>query len=175
MNQATSKGVSQSLVQEAIFAASTKMNEALSATWDDNSIEPSSPYSLARVIDIDQQCDNNTTNLLRYRRMSGHIQRRCLDSNITTYSNTNTNNSVISLNDMNKTDENLFLSSPSSLGYKNSYKVDIIILTDANFNGIDKNLKEVKVDIKDTFGNCVTSLKSYSANIGEVDFHTWTY
>ena len=181
MNQATSNGISSGIVQEAIFASSTKLNEALSALWDDNSTEPGSPYGLARVIDINQECVNDPTDPY-YRRKKGHIlemyHRRCLDSNITQPSNSSSNNDVTSLDDMVATDVDLFLNmTPSDSGYKNEY-IYTLDVTNASVafpstSASNLNIKKVQVYVKDkSTSKLLVSLKAYSFNIGEVDVYS---
>lgn len=182
MNQSVNKGIDSSIAQEAIFAASTKLNEALSATWDDNSVEPGATYSLARVIDIGQRCNNIVTDKY-YRRKQGHIveiyHRRCLESNTTTAANSNTNSDITSLDDMKvTTPTDLFLNMAASAeGYKKEYTYT----TDISNSNVkfpsnlasNLNIKKIIVEITNkNSGDIVTSLKAYSFNIGEVDIYT---
>ena len=51
MSQTVSEGIDANIVQEAIFASATELNEAVTAHWDENSIEASMPDSSARVIE----------------------------------------------------------------------------------------------------------------------------
>lgn len=123
MNQAISKGIDENIKQEAIFAAATKLNEAVTAHWDDNSLETNQFDTLSRVIDHNQNCENNS-NLSTYRQMPGHINqpyhRRCLDSNATVVANANTNANN-SLDDM-EGSTILFVFPPGTAANRTSYK-----------------------------------------------------
>lgn len=184
MNQAIAKGTDANLVQEAIFAASTKLNDTLSSHWDENSVEPNEIDGLARVID-DGTCESNLS-LATAREKPGHINqplhRRCLDDNTTTPDDgADTTTLVDDINDIAAatTDINLTTDSITSAeGYKKLYTVSITVSQPAIFgesvNG-NPNIKQIKVDIKDTSANIVTSLKAYSANIGEIDYYKRTF
>jgi prepilin-type N-terminal cleavage/methylation domain-containing protein len=180
MNKATSKNVEQSIVQEAIFASVTELDEATSAHWDDNSIDPSSPSSYARVIDVDGACENNSSSS-RYRYMVGHIveplHRRCLENNSTTPANADTNSSIDSLDDKEHGEEDLLLNPDgSSAGYKQIYKASLDVTPNANFGGSNnQNIKKLQLTVKDDNGNTLCVLTTYSANIGEVDFYKKEY
>jgi prepilin-type N-terminal cleavage/methylation domain-containing protein len=174
MNQAVSKGIDGNLVQEVIFAATTKLNEALSANWDENSIEPDlSGY--ARVIDTDGNCDT-------HRHRDGHINqslhRRCLDSSATGVSNSDTNDDVDALEDMEVTDENIFIDnqSGSASGYKDVYTYTLNVTPSATFGGTtSEDIKEVTIEIKNSHSKTIVKLKTYSCNIGEVDYYSRNY
>ena len=180
MNQTIEKGVSSNVLQEAIFAASAELNEAITAHWDENSMEPSGSGSFARVIDASlQNCDNNTSSPT-YRRMPGHItqplHRRCLDNNSTTPSNTDITD-VTSLSDMEHTTLIKIFehSTAEASGYKNEYKSKLEVTRPANFNGSNDNIKQVESTITDSDDNVLIVLRSYSANIGEVDYYKRNY
>ena len=183
MNQATTKGIEGNLVQEAIFAASTELNQAVTANWDDNSLEPGFPNSQARVIQINTgigDCDNNTSSPT-YRRMAGHINqplhRRCLDSNTTTLSLVNID-TVNSLNDMKTSNTKLENATTNATGYKLDFTTTVSITNINVFFGMNKlnanpNMKQVTVEVSDTSTppKLITKLFTYSANIGEVDYY----
>ena len=176
MNQAVSKGIDANIVQEAIFAASTELNEVVTAHWDENSTEPSAPNSYARVIDFGN-CDNNTSSP-RYRLLPGHVDqelhRKCLENNSTRPSNTDIA-SVTSLSDMAHGAEDIFISTTlDHTGYKKLYKSKVEITRPANFNGLNDSIKEIKVTIIEDSKDIVI-LKTYSSNIGEVDYYKRTY
>jgi prepilin-type N-terminal cleavage/methylation domain-containing protein len=176
MNQIISKGVDSNIKQEAIFAAATELNEATTAHWDENSLESDSSSLFARVIDIDGNCDNNTSSP-RYRLMPGHIEqlkhRRCLND-----STTNPATAVEALEDKAHDYQLIFLNpTPSAEGSKDEYYSQMTVVEDnVNFGGAsDKNIKKITVTITDSQKKVISSLKTYSANIGEVDFHKRTY
>jgi len=177
MNQAIAKGTDANLVQEAIFAASAKLNDTLSAHWDENSIDHNETNTLAGVID-DGSCENNLS-LPTAREKPGHINqplhRRCLnDSSITPDDSNNTTNLIDDINDLVVTDVNLTTTGiVDATGYKKLYTITISVSRPASFGETanNPNIKQVKADIKDSSGNLVTSLKAYSANIGEIDYY----
>ncbi len=176
MNQSIEKGVSANIVQEAIFAAATELNEATAAHWDENSFEENETNTLAKMIDIPDntiRCDNNSSHST-YRQMPGHINqtfhRRCLDSNTTTYSDTDVDD-VISLWDMRHSSQNIFIDSNTSAeGYKQEYNSTIDVIDPADFNGSSYNIKKITVTITTQDGTVITRLSTFSMNIGEVDF-----
>ena len=179
MSQATAKGIDANLVQEAIFAAASELNEAVTVHWDEASLEPNSPSSLARVID-DGTCINDN-NLSTYRQKIGHINqplhRRCLDSSSISIAYSNSNNLVDALEDMQKSNQALFTTNtPSVTGYKNSYNVNLSVTPNANFESVNNiNMKKITLNINDSNGKLITSLVTYSANIGEVDYFKKVY
>ena len=182
MTQATAKGIDANLLQEVIFSASAELNQAVSAHWDEASLEPGEPYSLARVID-DGSCENNAT-LSNYRQMPGHINqplhRGCLNSAATTISNANTDNTINSLDDMQK-DEDIFVNTiTDQAGYKDSYTVTVTVENNVIF-GTDQintniNIKRVTVEVSEKIStDLLTSLMTYSSNVGEVDYYKRSY
>ncbi len=183
MTQATVKGTESNLLQEAIFAAATELNEVVTAHWDENSLEPGEPNSFARVIDVTSgiaACgtDSNASN---YRQMLGHINqpfhRRCLDSNATLPSDIDAAG-VESISDrINLTPKDIFINTTSdSTGYKTSYKSKISVSNNADFSntGNDQNIKKITIEI--TSGtDIIVKLITYSMNIGEVDYYKREY
>lgn len=183
MTQATSKGIDANLVQEAIFGAAAKLNEAVTANWDEKSLEVNATNSYARVIDIDGNGDgnkdcNNVPNSPTFRQMPGHINqplhRRCLNSATTTPSNTDVVG-VTSLSDMTMTDVNITTGSTDKAGYKDAYTSTVTVSRPANFNGSNNNIKLIRSTIKDSDDKNITTLSTYSANIGEVDYYKRSY
>ena len=177
MSQTVSEGVDSNIVQEAIFAAATELNEAVTAHWDENSIEVGMPDSSARVIEIGAFCSNDS-NSSTFRQMPGHINqplhRRCLDSNATTPSNASAT-AVDSLDDMEHGDNNITIGTAGSEGYKEIYQSNINVAPSANFNGVNNNIKSIVSTVKDENGNTIALLRTYSANIGEVDYYKRNY
>ena len=170
MTQITSKGIESNIVQEAIFAASTELNQAVSYYWDENSIQTG--HSLARVIDLGD-CDN--TSRLRLGHIVQPYHRKCLDSNTTTPTNLLDAGNP-DLNDAAHGAQSIFLGdSTSSEGYKNDYDSSIIVTKDADFNGTKTNMKQISVIITNKDGDIITSLRTYSANIGEIDYFKMRY
>lgn len=174
MNQAVSKGIDGNLVQEVIFAATTKLNDALTANWDENSIEPTASDSYARVIDTTLTCDANR---LRPGHINQSLHRRCLDTTVGA-ANSNTNNAVDALEDMEKSDEELFINatSGSASGYKDTYTYTLDVSPNALFNGATNgDIKQVTIDVKNSSSKTIVKLKTYSCNIGEVDYYSRSY
>ncbi len=176
MIQSTSDGIEGNLVQEAIFAASTQLNQAVAANWDENSLVETGANSLARVID-NGNCENNSSNP-RYRLKDGHIaepyHRRCLDNNATGVSSA-TVTVVDALEDFAGT-KTLVNAGASQSGYKYTYSTLISVTPNANFNGVNGDIKMIEANISNSTTNVlITSLKTYSANVGEVDYYKRTY
>jgi len=87
MIQVLSNNMDKNLVQEAIFAAATELNEATTTHWDENSLDANNTNGLADVINVDNSCESNAS-LSNYRLRTGHIlqplHRKCLsDLNVT--------------------------------------------------------------------------------------------
>ena len=178
MSRITSKGIENSIVQEAIFAAATELNEATTMHWDANSIEPTQLNSFAKVIDMGG-CDDNTSSP-RYRLLPGHIEqplhRRCLDSNTTAPAYASSVN-IEAVENKKHSYRPIFLhASPDKEGYKDKYKSKITIQKKAKFGGSkDKNIKRIKVTVTNSDGHVITSLKTYVTNIGETDYYKKAY
>jgi len=175
MTQATSKGIEDNLVQEAIFAASAELNLAVTAHWDENSIEPGSTDTLARVINTGL-CNNITK--LRPGHISQPLHRRCLDSSATPIASSNTG-AVDALEDAAHGSKNIFTTTiTDQAGYKKKYNSVVTVTPSAIFDGANnQNMKKITVTIFDTEipPNIVTVLNTYSANIGEVDYYKRSY
>ena len=77
ITQVTSKGIENNLVQEAIFAASTELNQIVTYYWDENSLPTNN--LLSQVVWTSSTDCNETTKL-----RPGHIDqpyhRRCIDN-----------------------------------------------------------------------------------------------
>lgn len=178
MTQTVAKGVDANIIQEGIFGAATQLNEAVTAHWDENSIEPEMPDSSARVIDVDSWCNNNS-NDSDFRQMPGHINqplhRRCLDlSSVTPDDGSNATNISIDLNDMSGS-QDIFQGAKDESSYKNlTYKAVLSVTRPANFNGSNNNIKLITSTVaKD--GKTIALLRTYSANIGEIDYYKRNY
>lgn len=170
LNQTISKGIDANLVQEAIFAAVTELNEAVTGNWDDHSIEYGT-NSYARVINHNGKC--NALSKL----MPGHINeplhRRCLNDTSRTPADSSVDANVTSLDDMEHLKENIFVDSVTDgSGYKEKYFSTVdVTRTNVDFNGINPDMKSIVITIRDKDDHILTSLKTYSANIGEIDYY----
>jgi prepilin-type N-terminal cleavage/methylation domain-containing protein len=173
MNQVINKGTEANLVQEAIFAASTELTEAVAANWDANSTESGTSF-YTRVIDINGNCDVTS------RLMPGHIDqllhRRCLDSTTTQATDTTTV-AGNTLNDMAHSSQNIFVdNSTNQAGYKKNYSSTLVVSRPAFFNGANNsNIKKLVITIQDDNNDTIVLLNTYSANIGEVDYYKRAY
>ena len=178
MSRITEKGVENSIVQEAIFAAATELNEVTTMHWDANSIESAKPNAYAKVIDMGG-CDNNTSSP-RYRLLPGQIEeplhRRCLDSSTTKPADANST-AVETIENRKHGYRLIFLHpNPDKEGYKDKYKSKIYIKRNVKFGGKkDKNIKLIKVTITNSDKHVITSLKTYVTNIGETDYYKKAY
>ena len=177
MNQIIAKNVDQGLLQEAIFAAATEINEATTAYWDEHSLDPNT--TSARVIDVGT-CDNNTSSS-RFRLMIGHVaqklHRRCVDSNETNISNASSNDDIEALDDKEHSSRDVFSNAAStSQGYKDTYQTTLIVSQNVPFGGhTEESMKRIDITVTKPDGKVICKLKSYSANIGEVDFYKKEY
>lgn len=166
MAQMTSKGIEENIVQEAIFAASAELMGATGYYWDANSMYDNNLSHLERVIDIGSLCENNSSDP-DYRLRPGHVNqpyhRRCLDSTI---GPANASSAIFPNLDnlVNRTlFENVLAAGSRDAGYKGSYNTDVNITRTGD-------IKNITVSIT-SGGNTITSLSTYSANIGEIDFY----
>jgi Tfp pilus assembly major pilin PilA len=162
--QVTAEGITKNYVQEAIFAASAELNQALSYKWDVNSRE--NPGELSKVLHTGSPSDCNASDGTQ---RPGHVHRMCL--------NTTTAPSIPasvsgddSISGNRITDGNLTeigdISSGS--GYKDFYTMDVEVAF-SNFGGsTNNNMKEIKITVKEN-GNKYVELRTYSANIGETE------
>jgi len=173
MARVTSKGVQNNIAQEAIFAASAELMGATSYYWDKNSMQDSNVSSLSRVIDIANTCNNNILSP-RYRLRPGHISqplhRRCLNSSTTVAANESSTtfpniNNALHSGGLDIFDNPL----PEASGYKQSYKSDVSIAYEDETGVQNNNIKKITVTLSNEYGN-ITSLSTYSANIGEFDY-----
>ena len=171
MTQVTSKGIESSLVQEAIFAAATKLNEAVTYRWDENSIDPLQPDSLSKIISTD--VGGCATAGQRAGFIAQLMHRRCLND-VTIRPSTTLGKDAGDLDDLDdtvETDVPLFSAAPSAEAYKKSYtsKIAVIYAAFGSITAASQNMKKITVTISDNVG-VVTSLSTYSANIGEIDY-----
>ena len=179
MTNAIGDGVKNNLVQEAVFAAAAEMNQVLSYRWDENSIDESidvNATGLAKVIDPG---DCNATTRLRPGHTVQPKHRRCLDSSTTPISTLGDDAGETTVSDIDDIDDNiiatkeeLFSGAVSAASYKDTYRYSIGV-TNSTMDGV--TCKEVLVTIFDNKNNTLTSLKSYSFNIGGIDFHKRVY
>ena len=180
MSQLLTKNLDTNLVQEAIFAAATELHEATTNHWDENSIDTASSAYLAGVLNIDGTCEANSSNP-RYRLRPGHIlqayHRRCLNDLTQTQANSNTDTNVSAVEDSVHANQSIFLNpTPSQSGYKDNYTSTVTITYAPTLDGaVRPNLKQITVTINDSSGTTLTSLTSYVANIGEVDYYKRSY
>lgn len=169
MMQTTSKAIEDNIVQEAIFAASAELMGATTFYWDLNSTTDFNLSNLSRVIDINGDCENNNSST-RHRLRPGHIDqpfhRRCLDSTDNTRADANSTlfpnlDNAVHVNQVIFTDN-----TTEAAGYKESYRSTMGI--DYLNNG---NVKQLTSTITDTDGNTLTVLRTFCANIGEVEYY----
>ncbi|HIP54874.1 MAG TPA: type II secretion system protein [Sulfurimonas autotrophica] len=180
MNQAISKSIDANLIQEAIFAASTELNEVTTAQWDEASIDGNASTTISQVININNTCENNQSNQ-RYRLRPGHIlqplHRRCLNNLTQGNLNSNTNNNIDAVEDKAHGYREIFLNlTPNQAGYKQKYKSLVAINYNPVFNAtVEPNMKKITIIVKDENNNTVTSLFTYVANIGGIDHYKRIY
>ncbi|MFA6193159.1 MAG: hypothetical protein WC665_12510 [Sulfurimonas sp.] len=174
MTQATSKGVERNLVQEAIFAASTELNQVLSYQWDENAMDGSN--LLSKVV-WTSATDCNSTTKLRTGHVNQPLHRKCIDNEIL--------RPTIAIDGLNDIDDAAHAaqivftdSTITQEGYKQTYNSTVTVENDAIFGtsiAVNPNIKKVTVTIKDNDAKVITLLKTYSANIGEIDYYKRSY
>ena len=173
MSQVTAKGIDESIVQEAIFAAATELNEATTHHWDENSFDINAQDIYSRVVTTAVGTATGCDNITRLR--PGHINqklhRRCTDIN-STVSNASANVAISSLNDAVHGAESIFNEDiVQAAGYKKIYTSILSITNPASFGALNSNdIKKIEVTVSDTDGT-LTKLTTYSFNIGEIDYY----
>jgi len=178
MTQVTSKGIDESIVQEAIFAAATELNEAVTRHWDDNSFDVNTTDTYSRVITTAIGTATGCNNITRLR--PGHINqerhRRCTDVN-STVSGASTNANINSFDDATHTKDKMFNEDKTeAAGYKELYKsaltVSNPISNPVSFGSLTKSrdIKALQLIVSDSEGTII-KLTTYSFNIGEIDYY----
>lgn len=176
MMQITADGVEKNIVQEAVFAASAELMGATSYYWDARSMEDEEFSHLSRVIHVGggvTDCDSNTSGP-RYGMRPGHVDRRCLnDLNNHTVNYTGDDATLVGLNASVHVVGDMFDNSDAQAsGYKQEYKSSMVIAKGNDINGVSSdNVKVLTISIFDEDSVHLTSLKTYSANIGEVKYY----
>lgn len=194
MNDATSKAQEANLVQEAIFSASAELNQVVTYRWDENSTENN--LSSSKVI-WTSATDCNDTTKLRPGHIFQPYHRRCLNNkdirptdevdfanNLDNEDDENSSNpdDDDDLDDIIKSASTIYDGDPATAtGYKLDYNSELNV-TYAGFTGevsddatkeedsSTKNIKKIVIRISNKDGNLITTLSTYSANIGEVDY-----
>ena len=179
MSQTISKGIDSNLVQEAIFATATKLNEAVTYSWDQNSIDPLQPDSLAQTINTGPGVGDCIVNGQRPGYIPQEKHRKCLSNLLTRPSAVlGPDGGVLNdLDDLAEADVPLFSNAAAADAYKDNDYKSTITITYANFGTItaaSQNIKLVSATISDSDGP-VTKLNTYSANIGEIDYFRRTF
>ncbi len=180
MNQAISKGIDSNLLQEAIFAAATELNEVTTTQWDEASIDTNTSTTISQVINLDGTCENNNSKE-RYRLKVGHIleplHRKCLNNLTQAELDSNTTAAVDAVEDKAHGYTNIFLNlTPGQEGYKQNFTSSLTVNYDPIFDGaVRPNMKIITITVKDEKNNIVTSLFTYVANIGGIDYYKRTY
>jgi len=169
MTNATQKGVQENIIQEAIYAASAQLMGILSAYWDERSMEDENLSDYSRVVDIGGNCDATTR--LRPGHIAQPFHRRCLDSNTSTGLGA-TGGTYYSLDDavadVHGTAAIFDNPNANETGYKDTYT------SDANITRTG-DIKKITISIKNSTGNTITKLITYSANIGEPQYYKRTF
>lgn len=176
MNQVLSKGTDSALVQEAIFAAATELNQATTYRWDENSLESGTDFS--RVLSVSATDCNSSTHL-----RPGHINqpfhRRCTDDAALRPSTTlgKDDSDLDDLDDTIKPAASMYSGdATTSAGYKKALNTAISISYGAfgDIPATEKNIKKITVTVSNSDGK-VAELSTYSANIGEVEYYHRRY
>jgi len=176
MLQTTSRGIESNIIQEAIFASSSILNQATTLHWDKYSLADYSSANIdAKVINTG---DCNATTHKRI----GHIYRKCLDNNTLTLFDGGTYNAALDYDQAieeaakfyNHTE--IISGTNNAASYKNKYRASVDIkqcktATSCVQFGLESpnpDLKEIEINVEDKNGNTLVLLRAYSANIGEI-------
>jgi prepilin-type N-terminal cleavage/methylation domain-containing protein len=174
LTQTTDRNMEANILQEAIFASETVISEATAYYWDANSqADRNISGGLSRVIDTGD-CVPGSPN-----QRTGHVNRRCLSNLALGVTNNgaivNTLDSVANV----WNNQAVILNAPSGATYKADYNATVNIQYCGNANTCvpfwdsnataNNNLKEIALTIIDSNGNNIITLRTYSANIGDID------
>lgn len=167
MMRTTSDAIENNIVQEAIFAASAELMGASAYYWDTRSIEDINVSGGERVIDVDGNCNAD-------RLRPGHIaqlyHRKCLEGTATggvNYTTAETTGESLNRSAHGTGDAMFDNPAAEAAGYKQIYTSAMSIA-----QGTDNDIKILTADIYEDDGTTLlTSLKIYSANIGEVEYY----
>lgn len=179
MNQTISKGIDSNLLQEAVFAAATELNEVTTTQWDEASIDVNASSIISQVIN-DGNCENNQSNE-RYRLKTGHIlqplHRKCLNDLTQAELHSNTIAGIDAVEDKAHGYQNIFLNlTPGQADYKQNFTSALTVDYNQVFAGAAQpNMKKITITVKDENNNTVVSLYTYVANIGGTDYYKRTY
>jgi len=199
LTQTSMDSIESNIAQEAIFAASAKMAQVLTYSWDENAINPAQPLSTGKVVDT-----NSTASLMRNGTTSfrlGHV----LADNHRRMHPVNTPASAVlgadvgdvvndDIDDFTGLTTDLFTdTTTTATGYKQNYQIQVLVnyVDDSNginFNGANpfganvfpfetaasgtSNLKMVTLLVNNVdTGEEIVRMRSYAANVGEIDYH----
>ena len=181
MNRVLTQNIDTNLIQEAIFAAATELNEVTTLHWDENSTDADAfSLNLTKVINLDNSCEDNSSSS-RYRLRPGHItqplHRKCLNDLSVGAANSNSDDTIMAIEDMLHNSQEIFLNPTSSAeGYKSDYNSLLSITYSPTFAGTAQaNMKKITSTILDADDNVIVKLSTYVANIGEVDYYKRTF
>lgn len=177
MTQTIDKNTESSIVQEAIFASETVLNESTAKYWDKNSQNDANNTAglLSRVI----RTSLNDCNLTLPNRRVGHINRRCLSDLTVGVSNDAAAPYTIDNMATEWNNNDIILLSPSGAAYKADYTATATITQCTTIGGTgcilfgnispNPDLKEISLVITDQNTNPIIRVRTYSANIGDVE------
>ena len=180
ITQVTMKTIDNNLVQEAIFASVTALNEATSYRWDEHSMndkltDPINSRVISNGLSDGTECQTLGTKNKR----PGHINRQCLDD-LTTRPYVGGPPYSDSLHEASHSAQSIYIpgATTSSEGYKKLYNSTLSVNTNASFglSANNPNMKEIQLTILDASdGSTVVRMKTYSANIGEITYANRVY
>lgn len=167
----TSKNIESNIVQEAVFASEAVLDESMGLYWDANSqYDENVSGGLSRVIATGgtNDCVAGYPN-----KRLGHINRRCLNDIATIgVSNSTTAGSLNSITTI-YNNSPLITDVASAGAYKDEYNVTANVYTPSviQFGTVANNpdIKEVAVEIQDDTGTVIVKMRTYIANIGDVE------
>jgi prepilin-type N-terminal cleavage/methylation domain-containing protein len=195
LTQATYDSSEGSLAQEAIFIASAKIAQISTYHWDENSVDNNVLLSTAKVVDVaggNSAYAREGTSTQRKGHLKQDRHRKFHDNAIATKSVAgiivdNAANNTLDIDDE-VGSASLDNAAISNLGYKQTYTMNIAVnyvsdlgtpSNNMNFNFSDtssgeSNLKMIEVSVSNA-SEVITTLRAYSANIGEIDYHSKVY
>ena len=191
MMRVNDNAIEGNIVQEALFASSAKMEQVLSYPWDHHDVDSTDSGAYTKVVnvttgdssyarkDINGTVDNGSNYRIGHVRENGHRRfhsNSSVDANVTT---TITNGGSTGLDNISNSNIPFDNPSTSATGYKKTYSMNVnvgyisdtgspFVFSNTSSN-IPTNMKLIEISISDTSGPLVL-LRSYSANIGEIDF-----
>ena len=199
LSSTNTDAIKTSLNQEALFAASAELSKVLTFRWDQNS-KIADPITNALsehefIVDTQNSSDLNRSGSTAFR--VGHIdngtdKHRQFHTTVTSVNGATNNSDILSKAVTNRELFTTAASGSTTKGYKQHYRIDVNVaycsdtITSAGYQfqkpasspPAVSNMKVIETvidleNVDNTWDNGIIVLRSYAANIGEVELNKW--